>query len=140
MSRTVINPETLYGSVQYGFSHAVAADGPTLIHCAGQVAWDSEYNVVGGDDLGAQARQALANLKAVLAAAGAGIEDIVRLRTYVVNHDPSCLEPVGAALAEFYGDVMPAANTWIGVQALAMPDFLIEIEATAQIAGAPPSS
>ncbi len=137
MSRTVINPETLYGSVQYGFSHAVAADAPTLIHCAGQVAWDGDYNVVGGDDLGAQARQALSNLKTVLAAAGAGVEDIVRLRTYVVNHNPSCLEPVGAALAEFYGDVMPAANTWIGVQALALPDFLIEIEATAQIAGSP---
>jgi enamine deaminase RidA (YjgF/YER057c/UK114 family) len=57
------------------------------------------------------------------------------LRTYVVNHNPDCIAPVGEALGEFYGDVTPAANTWIGVQALALPDFLIEIEATAQIDG-----
>jgi len=38
---------------------------------------------------------------------------------------------VGAELAAFYGDVIPAPNTIIGVQALALPDFLIEIEAVA---------
>lgn len=135
MSRNVINPTSLYESTAYGFSHAVAASGATIVHCAGQVAWDKDYNLVGGDDLGAQARQALANLKTVLTAAGAGVEDIVRLRTYVVNHSPDCIAPVGEALAEFYGQVMPAANTWIGVQALALPDFLIEIEATAQFDG-----
>jgi enamine deaminase RidA (YjgF/YER057c/UK114 family) len=37
------------------------------------------------------------------------------------------------ALADFWGDVTPAANTWIGVQALALPEFLIEIEATAAL-------
>lgn len=133
MTHKVINPASLYQSTPYGFSHAVASNGATFVHCAGQVAWDRDYNVVGGNDLGAQTRQALANLKVVLAEAGAGVEDIVRLRTYVVNHNPDCLAPVGEALAEFYGTAMPAANTWIGVQALALPDFLIEIEATAQL-------
>lgn len=133
MSKETINPETLYGSTQYGFSHAVKSSRGTTIHCAGQVAWDKDYNVVGGNDIGAQTRQALANLKEVLAAAGAGIEDIVRLRTYVVNHKPEYLEPIGMALGEFYGDITPAANTWIGVQSLAMPEFLVEIEATAEI-------
>jgi len=133
MSKTTINPDTLYGSTQFGFSHAVKSSRGTTIHCAGQVAWDKDYNVVGGDDIAAQARQALANLKTVLAASGAGVEDVVRLRTYVVDHKPEYLEPVGMALAEFYGDCTPAANTWIGVQALAMPEFMIEIEATAEI-------
>ena len=128
MSREAINPESVYGSLQYGFSHAVRSQGGTLIHCAGQVAWDAEYNLVGAGDLGRQARQALANLKVVLEAAGASPADIVRLRTYVVNHKPEYLEPVGAALAEFWGEVTPAANTWIGVQSLALPDFLIEID------------
>jgi enamine deaminase RidA (YjgF/YER057c/UK114 family) len=130
-----INPEDLYPSVNFGFSHAVKSDRKTTVHCSGQVAWDKDYNVVGPGDVGAQARQALANLKLVLAASGAGVGDIVRIRTYVVNHDPSLLEPIGQALGEFWGDVVPASNTWIGVQALAMPDFLIEIEATAEIAG-----
>ena len=133
MSREVINPDSLYGSLQYGFSHATRASGATLIHCAGQVAWDKDYQVVGAGDLGAQARQALKNIETVLAAAGATKADIVRMRTYVVDHTPDKLEPVGAALGAFWGDVAPAANTWIGVQALALPEFLIEIEVTAQV-------
>ncbi len=133
MSRKAINPDSMYGSVEYGFSHAISARGATTIHCAGQVAWDKDYNVVGAGDVAAQARQALKNLKDVLAAAGATPADIVRLRTYVVNHHAGLLEPIGAAIGEFWGEVTPAANTWIGVQALALPDFLIEIEATAQI-------
>lgn len=133
MKREAVNPESMYPSVQYGFSHAIKASGAVSIHCAGQVAWDKNYTVIGGGDIGAQARQALRNLKEVLAAAGATPADVVRMRTYVVNHRPEYLAPIGAALAEFYGDVIPAANTWIGVQSLALPDFLIEIEVTAQI-------
>lgn len=133
MKREPINPASLYESLQYGFSHAIKARGTTSIHCAGQVAWDSDYKVVGQGDVGAQARQALKNLKQVLAAAGAEPGDVVRMRTYIVDHRPDYLEPIGAALAEFYGEATPAANTLIGVQALALPDFLIEIEVTAQI-------
>lgn len=133
MSNEKVNPNELYSSVEYGFSHAVKSSRQTTIHCSGQVAWDKDHNVVGAGDVGAQARQALANLKQVLASAGADISDIVRLRTYVVNHNPSLLEPIGQALGEFYGDIVPAANTWIGVQSLALPDFLVEIEATAVI-------
>ena len=133
MSRETINPESMYGSVQYGFSHATKSNGTTTIHCSGQVAWDKDYNLVGGDDIGAQARQALSNLKTVLAEAGATPADVVRMRTYVVNHTPEYLEPVGMAIGEFYGDKLPAANTWIGVQSLALPGFMIEIEVTAEI-------
>ena len=133
MNREVINPASLFESKKYGYSHAVKATGTSTIHCAGQIAWDKDRNLIGGDDIGAQARQALNNLKTVLAEAGAGVADIVRIRTYVVNHTPEYLEPVGMALAEFYGDTPPAANTWIGVQSLALPEFMIEIEATAEI-------
>lgn len=133
MTREAINPDTMYGSVQYGFSHAVKTTGQVTLHCAGQVAWDKDYNLVGAGDIAAQARQALSNLKEVLAAAGASVADVARMRTYVVDQKPEYLESVGAAIAEFYGDVTPAANTWIGVQSLALPDFLIEIEVTAVI-------
>ncbi|AXI48131.1 RidA family protein [Sulfitobacter sp. SK012] len=128
-----INPENLYNSLTYGFSHATVSEPGQLLHISGQVAWDSEYNVVGGNDLGAQARQAYANLKAVLESQGLTPADLVRIRTYVVDHSPDKLEPVAAEMMAFYGDATPAANTWIGVQALALPDFLIEIEATAQM-------
>ena len=133
MTRVAINPDTVYESTRYGFSHAIKASGDVAIHCAGQIAWDKDYKLVGPGDVVAQARQALVNLRTVLAAAGATPADIVRLRTYVVGHRPEYLAPIGEALAEFYGDVVPAANTWIGVQSLALPEFLIEIEATAVI-------
>ena len=128
-----VNPPTLYNSVQFGFSHAVRQKGGDTLHLAGQVAWDRDGKVVGAGDLAAQTRQALVNLGAVLAAAGATPADIVRLRTYVVNHSPDKLGPVLGEIGAFYAGAMPAANTFIGVQALALPDFLVEIEATAVI-------
>ncbi|AHE55310.1 RidA family protein [Sphingomonas sanxanigenens] len=133
MTSTRINPETLYPSVQYGFSHATLDEATGTVHLSGQVAWDKEYNVVGGSDVGLQARQALANIKAVLHAVGVGPEAVLRLRTFIVDYDVSMLGAIGPELAAFYGDAMPASNTVVGVQALAMPDFLIEIEAIATV-------
>lgn len=135
MSSQRINPTGLYESLPYGFSHATVSEPGKLLHLSGQVAWDAEYNVVGGNDIGLQARQALSNLLAVLKDQGCSPADLVRLRTYVVDHSPEKLEPVSVELMAFYGEAMPAANTWIGVQALALPDFLIEIEATAIVPG-----
>ena len=133
MANVKINPESVYASVPMGYSQAVKSDGAVTIHCSGQIAWDKNNNLVGDGDVGAQAQQALANLKSVLEEAGAQVGDIVSLRTYVVNNNPSVLEPIGKAFAEFYGDSLPAANTWIGVHSLALPEFLIEIEATAVV-------
>ena len=134
MSAERLNPPSLYNSVQFGFSHAVRQKGGDTLHLAGQVAWDKQGKLVGAGDLAAQTRQALANLHEVLAAAGATPADIVRLRTYVVNHSPDKLGTVLGEIGAFYGGAVPAANTFIGVQALALPDFLVEIEATAVIA------
>jgi len=133
MANNRINPETLYPSVPMGYSHAVKSDGAVTIHCSGQIAWDKNNKLVGEGDVGLQAKQVLANLKSVLHEAGAQVSDVVLLRTYVVNNNPALLEPIGKAIGEFYGDTTPAANTWIGVQSLALPEFLIEIEATAVI-------
>lgn len=133
MSREALNPQSMYNSLQYGFSHATKTQGKTTIHCAGQVAWDENGNLVGGTDPAAQARQCLKNLKHVLKEAGATPADVVRMKTFVVNHKPEYLQTIGAEIAQFYGDAAPAANTWLGVQALALPDLLVEIEVTAVI-------
>jgi enamine deaminase RidA (YjgF/YER057c/UK114 family) len=133
MTTEHVNPPELYESVSYGFSHASVQDGGKTIHCAGQVAWDREYQVVGGNDLAAQTRQTLENLRVVLAAAGATPADIVRLRTYIVDHEPAKLGVVLPEIRVFYAGATPAPNSVIGVAALALPDFLIEIEATAAI-------
>lgn len=129
--REAVNPPELYNSVPFGFSHAVLQTGGRTLHLAGQVAWNPAGELVGRDDLAAQIDQALANLRAVLASCSATPKDVVRLRTYVVNHTPDKLAPIGSAITAFFDGVPPAPNTLIGVQTLALPEFLIEIEATA---------
>lgn len=131
MKREAVNPESMYNSVQFGFSHAVESEGARMLHLAGQVAWDANGDLVGPGDLAAQAAQCFSNLTEVLASRGATAANVVRLRTYIVDYSPDKLEVLGPAIGAFYQDVVPAANTLIGVQALAMPDFLIEVEATA---------
>jgi enamine deaminase RidA (YjgF/YER057c/UK114 family) len=133
MTNTRLNPPELYESLGFGFSHAAIQEGGRTLHLAGQVAWDKAGAVVGACDLAAQTRQVLANLKLVLDAAGATPADIVRLRTYVVDHSPDKLGVVLPEIGAFYGDAVPAPNTFLGVAALALPDFLIEIEATAAL-------
>lgn len=131
MTHKKINPASMYDSLQFGFSHATQAQGKTVLHCAGQLAWDASGEVVGKNDLAAQTEQVFKNLNTVLKEAGATPADVVRMRTYIVNLEPANLEVVGEAIGRFYGDITPPVNTLLGVQSLAMPDLLIEIEMTA---------
>ena len=66
-----------------------------------------------------------------MAAAGGTLKDIVSLRIYVVDYQAECGTAIGIALRECFSTQNPPASTWIGVSALADPEFLIEIEATA---------
>lgn len=95
------------------------------------MAWDAHYEPQGGDSILGQAPYVLANLKAVLAEVGATPAHIVRLRTYLVNHTTEDVIKLSALLNDFYEGHTPAANTLLGVSQLALPDFRIEIEATA---------
>jgi enamine deaminase RidA (YjgF/YER057c/UK114 family) len=124
-----INPPGLMKPT--GYTHVVAAQGGRLVFIAGQVALDADGNVVGKGDLGAQAKQVFANLKTALAAAGAQPKDVVKTVTCIVGYDPAQLPPLREARQAFYGTAEPPASTLVGVQALARPDFLIEIEAFA---------
>ena len=128
-----LNPKTLFDTTGFAFSQAVIHRGGSLIHVAGQTAWDINRQLVGGNDVAAQARQTLANLKAALSAAGATPANVVRLRTYVVKPNEQTLAKVLPEIDAFYGGATPAPNTFLGIVSLAMPEFLIEIEATAAI-------
>lgn len=131
MPKRFVNPDALFPTQSLGFSQVVQATGATTVHISGQTAWDAERNVIGARDLGTQTRQALRNLRAAVEAGGGTIGDIVALRIYVVNYSPACAETIASALREcFPSEGFPAA-TWLGVQSLATPDFLVEIEATA---------
>lgn len=129
-----VNPEGMYNSVEYGFSHAaISSSSHRMLHLAGQTAWDENRQVVGEGDVVVQTRKVLDNLKQVLASQGATPADLVRIRTYVVNHTAEMLVPINQEIGKFYAefDAVPAPNTWIGVTSLALPEFLVEIEATA---------
>lgn len=123
-----LNPEALATPETY--SQVVTAEGGRLVFVAGQVALDRDGNLVGGGDVGEQVRQTCRNIKAALAAAGAGPEHIVKTTTLVVNYRPEFLGVIAEARRQELGDVRPA-STLIGVQALARPEFLVEIEAIA---------
>lgn len=133
MPKQHLNPETLFPSLPIGFSQVVIAEGGKTIYLSGQTAWDVNKQIVGGDDLGAQTRQALRNVQLGLAAVGGTLADVVSLRLYVVNPKPGDMNAVGEALREFFPADQPPASTWLGVASLAMPEFLIEIEAIAVI-------
>src|SRR5262249_53017708 len=128
MPKEHINPPSLFPSTPHGFSQVVVASGRRLVFLSGQTAWDETRCLVGGASLLEQARQALRNVRAALEAAGGTLEDVAALRIYIVNYHPGMAAAVGTALGEFFSRENPPASTWIGVSALAVPEFLIEIE------------
>jgi enamine deaminase RidA (YjgF/YER057c/UK114 family) len=131
MPNEYINPNSLFSSVPHGFSQVVIATGRKMVFISGQTAWDARKNIVGGDSVLEQARQAFRNLEKAMEAVGGTLKDIVALRIYVVDYQAESGTAVGTALREFFSSQDPPASTWIGVSALAVPEFLIEIEATA---------
>ena len=90
-------------------------------------------NLVGGSDLEQQVVQSLENVKIALAAGGATLQDVVRLDIYVVDYNADKVGAVGAALSRFFDPDHLPANTLLGIQALALPEFLVEVTATAVV-------
>lgn len=109
-----------------GYSRAVRVG--RFVSVAGTTAAGPGRTAVGGDDMGAQAREVLRRITAALEEAGARVEDVVRTRMFVT--DISRWEEAGAAHGEVFADIRPAA-TMVEVRALITPALLIEIEADA---------
>lgn len=127
--RESINPPSL--PTPAGYTQVVGVSGGTTVYIAGQVAWDEDGNLVGGRDLEAQTRQVFHNLAAALAAVDAELSDLVKVGIYVVDHDSSKLQTIRLVRDEFFGDITPPASTLLGVEALAAPDLMIEVDAIA---------
>ncbi|MCG3189064.1 MAG: putative aminoacrylate peracid reductase RutC [Burkholderiaceae bacterium] len=115
-----------------GYSHVVCARGQQ-VYIAGQVAYDADGRVVGAGDLRAQAEQVFKNLGVALAAAGARVEDLVKTTVFVVDYKPEHRALIAEVRSRFYGSAPPPASTLVGVQALALPELLIEVEAIAVV-------
>lgn len=131
MPHTYLNPPDLFNSTQYGFSQVVAARGGTTVYLSGQVGWDASEDIGAPGDLGEQTRRALLNVARGVQAAGGTRDDVVSLRIYIVGEHIHKAAGVKEALLAFFHPQRLPASTWVGVPALASPDFLIEIEAIA---------
>jgi enamine deaminase RidA (YjgF/YER057c/UK114 family) len=130
MSLELINPEELPTPESY--TQVVVATGSRLVFVAGQAADDGRGNLVGAGDLAAQARQAFANVGRSLAAAGARPDQVTKITIYVVHHRPEYLPDISGARIAVFGDHKPA-DTLVGVETLAEPGYLIEVEAIAVV-------
>jgi enamine deaminase RidA (YjgF/YER057c/UK114 family) len=115
-----------------GYANGVAARG-TQVYIAGQIGWDADGRFQ-ACDFAAQARQALANVVAVLAQAGGKPEHLVRLSWYVTDKREylAALKEVGAAFRDLIGHYDIAMSA-IEVGALIEDEAKVEIEATAVI-------
>jgi 2-iminobutanoate/2-iminopropanoate deaminase len=123
------NPPEL--SKPNGYTHVVVLNHGKLIFVSGQVGLNSKGEI--SPDFAAQAKQAFANIKAALAAAGATPANLVKLNYYVVglNHDK--LTALREARDSIIDKQHPPASTLAGVQSLFRDDVQIEIEAEAVI-------
>ena len=113
-----------------GYANGIAARG-TYVAIGGQIGWNAQQRFE-SDDFVAQARQALANVVAVLGEAGGRPEHIVRLTWYVVDRDEyvNALRDLGAAYRDVIGRHYPAM-TAVEVAALVEPRAKDDIDAKA---------
>ena len=130
MSREILQPPGW--ARPRGYANGVAATG-RQVYVAGQIGWDAEQQFA-SDDFASQVRQALANVVAVLACAGAQPEHLVRMTWYVTSRDEynAALAEIGAAYRELIGRNFPAMSVVV-VAGLLEPRAKVEIEATAVV-------
>ena len=115
-----------------GFTNTVAytAQGVKTIVVSGQVGYaDGRF----GETFEEQAEMAHRNLVAELAAAGAGVADVIKLNSYVVDLDSQRSKTLSQVKAKFFTQKDQPASTLIGISALVMKQLQVEIEATAVI-------
>lgn len=126
---TIVNPPGLYDPAPNGYSHAVIASGGSRIaYIAGQGGEDSTGKL--SPDFAAQVEQAYANLRTALEAVGAKPQQVVKLTTFVVDHDMSKLEVLTRNVKKTFGGALPAQSL-IPVPRLAVDGMLFEVEAVA---------
>jgi enamine deaminase RidA (YjgF/YER057c/UK114 family) len=126
-----INPDSLNNNP--AFTNVVVVEGNVkTVHIGGQDAINASGDIVGKGDIVAQVEQILANLRAALAAGGAGPEHIIKWNIYVV--EGQSLQAGFGAFQNAWPEVPnPPAITRVFVSRLAHPDFLVEMDAVAVV-------
>ena len=122
------NPRTIH--TPRGYTHVVEASAPgRTIYVAGQIGMAPDGTIA--PDFRSQVTQCFENLKAALAAAGAGFEHVVKTTNYFV--DIGQLAVFREVRDRYVDTKAPPASTAVQVAKLAAPEFLFEIEAIAVV-------
>jgi enamine deaminase RidA (YjgF/YER057c/UK114 family) len=126
-----INPDSL--NKNPAFTNVVVVEGNVkTVHIGGQNAVNASGEIVGKGDIAAQIEQVLSNVRAALAAGGAGPEHIIKWNLYIV--EGQSLQAGFAAFQNAWPEVPnPPAITAAFVSGLAHPDFLVEMDAVAVV-------
>jgi enamine deaminase RidA (YjgF/YER057c/UK114 family) len=131
MANQFINPPELNPAA--GFSHVAVAGGGRAVYVSGQVSVDATGQVVGKGDFRAQVERTFQNLGTALTAAGATFDHVVKVTYFVVDLKPEHVPVVREVRAKHLNAARPPASSLVGVAALVVPDWLIEIELIAVV-------
>ncbi|MEE2522083.1 RidA family protein [Pseudarthrobacter sp. J75] len=128
---SLIRSQDLAASVQYAYA-ATAPKDARLIFLAGACPLEKDGSIEDHGDFAAQAAKTLHNLRAALAASGAGLEDVINTRVLVASASREDLVTVWDVVRDAFGD-HDAPSTLLGVTVLGYPGQLVEIEAVAAV-------
>jgi 2-iminobutanoate/2-iminopropanoate deaminase len=113
----------------FGFSQAVLID--KTLYISGSVAADDQGRLVAPGDMSGQMRAAYSNIQRTLAAHGADFEEVVKETIYTTNMD--ALLKASDLRFEYYNKELLPTTSWVQVQRLVDPGFLVEIEVVAEL-------
>jgi enamine deaminase RidA (YjgF/YER057c/UK114 family) len=129
MQRAPVNPWPW--SLGFAFNQAELIEGHRrVLVCSGQTATDGDGQPQHPGDMAAQLTLALDNLETVLAAAGMGLANVVRLGVFTTDVD-RLLEHYQVVVDRLEAAGVRPPSTLLGVTRLAAPELLVELEATA---------
>lgn len=129
MPRKVLTPAQLNFQPRPSYPYSPGAKGGNMVYTAGQVAWGSDGNILGIDDIEVQTRQTLSNVEAVLIEGNATWDDVLKCNVYL--KDMKDFQKMNDIFCQIFPNNPPARTT---VQTpMAEETMLIEIEAIAYI-------
>jgi len=129
----IFNPETM-AKPTAGYSQVAEVGDGKIVYIAGQVALDKAGNLVGKDDLRAQVQQVFENLKAAVEASGGDFNNVIKLNYYCAGSvDPAQLPAVREVRDKYVNTANPPTSTFVFVQRLVRPEWLIEVDAVAMV-------
>ena len=130
---TLVRTDELTDAAPYAYA-ALPPSGARLLFTAGACPLDDAGATVAPGDIAAQAERVMANLRTALAAAGAGLDDVLKTTVYVATDRREDLVAAWDVARRHFGD-HDAPSTLLGVAVLGYPDQPVEVEAVAALPG-----